>query len=75
MNDLNTWGYTSYKRIPLWTNDEGQHLYEARFVRYIDMRSYDLQVIRFWAHRPVIALRSICQSSRDPIDFHGKSIN
>jgi hypothetical protein len=67
------WGWTSYKRLG-WANKQGQRLYEAH-LRSDGPRGFATCTIRFWARRPIIALRNIVNSGKDPIEFHQKEIN
>ena len=61
------WGWTSYRRLP-WRRDNGAKLYEAHILA--PEAPLDWQTIRlvFWAHRPILALRLICQGAKTADD-------
>lgn len=67
------WGWTSYKRLP-WAAKNGRRLYQAHF-RSDAPLGFATCTIRFWARRPIIALRTIAGCKQDPMDFHEKVVN
>jgi len=68
------WGWTSYKRLG-WADKQGRRLYEAHLRSFDGPMGFSTCTIRFWARRPIIALRTIVNSGKDPVTFHEKEIN
>ena len=68
------WGWTSYELTP-WRDDDGRKLYVAHFRREHDYHSWSTQTIRFWARRPLIALRTIANSGNEPCEYNNATIN
>lgn len=70
------WGCTSYKRT-LWARDDGTRMYEGHFSTGGSGPSDEWETSRilFWASRPVLALRKICQSGNHPSEYHGQTVN
>lgn len=76
------WGWTSYRREPwLIQGDDGieRRCYRARFrsqpTRTSAGRSWEERTIVFCAQRPILALRTIANSGKDPLEFDGRQIN
>ncbi len=67
------YGWERYERT-LWINDAGQKCYFGHFVCMNDPYGFTRVTIKFWANRPVIAMRAIAQSN-DPLSFAGKAVN
>lgn len=59
------WGWVRYSRTP-WGDGHGRRLYVGVFRADQDPQQYTDTHIRFWAHHPVRALRSICREPRSP---------
>ena len=68
------WGWTSYEKTH-WKRDDGRKLYIGHFRQDNDPHNWTAQTIRFWAHRPIIALRGIVNSGKDPKVFDNKEVN
>ena len=72
---MTEWGWTSYRRTG-WVKVGSEHRqYIGHFTRLDSLTSWTRATIRFWAHRPIIALRAICESGNDPIAYHNQNIN
>jgi hypothetical protein len=74
------WGWTSYEKLGWVTVDEhGDHpMYYARFTGYVpdgNIHHYWKAYVRFYARRPVLALRAIVESGKNPTDFADEVIN
>lgn len=67
------WGWTSYKKT-MWKHPDGRKLYISHF-RADDADGFTKVTISFWAHHPILALRKICKSGKDPLTFANKTIN
>ena len=57
-----------------WINDAGQKAYFGHFVCTNDPFGYSKVIIRFWATKPVLAMRKIALSNK-PLSFAGKIVN
>ena len=71
------WGWTSYRRTG-WCDGYGNQLYRARLTTRGDADpddTWDECIIVFCAKRPVLALRAICDSGTNPLEFHGKFVD
>lgn len=73
------WSWERYERTILRRAD-GRKAYVGHFRRELKpigpaLASWENLPVVFWAKRPIIALRMICQSGRDPAEFHGQTIN
>ena len=71
------WGWVKYHRLG-WINEFGQKYYEATFRAEHDLMGWTETRIRFWANRPIIALRFICKGKklvRDILAYNEKEIN
>jgi len=78
------WGWTRYKKSH-WQRDDGYKAYIGCFQRSVKSEDVELwnlgdhtysvfgDYIRvevlFWSKHPVLAMRAICQSGKDPITF------
>jgi hypothetical protein len=71
-----TWGWTSYKSLH-WTaaDDPKLKYYEALFYRDNSPETYSRQRVCFWARHPILALRQICDSGREPFSFDRQEVN
>ena len=61
------WGWTSYRRLP-WRRDNGAKLYEVHLWAPEAPMGWQTIRLRFWARRPILALRMICQGLKKPGD-------
>lgn len=68
------WGWTSYERTG-FVRDDGSKLYVGHFRRENDIYNWTVQTIRFWAKRPIVALRTIVNSGKDPSKFNSQDVN
>lgn len=68
------WGWTSYK-FSGWKKDDGCKFYRGRFMSIEEPGGYSVCYVYFWAHRPILALRKIVESGKDPLTFAEKTIN
>lgn len=79
------WYWERYERT-LFKRGDGCKAYIGHFRRDLTasecvamrpkcLAAWDNVPVVFWAKRPIIALRTICQSGRDPAEFHGQTIN
>ena len=57
------WGWVRYSRTS-WIDRAGRRLYVGVFRADHDPSHYTDTHIRFWAHHPIRALRSICREPR-----------
>lgn len=73
------WGWTSYKPTG-WKRDDGCKQYLGRFMSIEEpdgyyIYGYFICRVYFWAHRPILALRKIVASGKDPLTFADQTIN
>ena len=70
------WGWTSYHRCGFASPLNGRRLYGAHF-RADNSAPLGWQTlyIQFWARRPIVALREIVTSKRDPNEYSGAIVN
>ncbi len=73
------WTWERYERTYV-TGPDGREAYIGHFRQQVTpippaIEAWDNLQVVFWAKRPVIALRAICQSGRDPATFHGATVN
>jgi hypothetical protein len=68
------WSWSRYERTH-WVNPDGHKLYIGYFVQFDGPKGYVEAEVKFWAKRPIVALRSICKSGKDPIEFAGQVVN
>ena len=68
------WGWIRYERT-FWINETGHRLYIGHFKQDNDPHCWTVTVVRFWAKRPIVALRSICASGTDPATFRDQIVN
>ena len=69
------WGWTSYRRTGWVSKDDPKRRqYIARFVRHYTGSS-EVVWVAFWARRPVLALRAICEGGKDPAEFRNEEVN
>ena len=69
-----SWGWTSYRRTG-WRTEERRE-YKAKFRTEGDaIHGFSEVTIRFLARFPILALRTIAESGRDPSEYHGLAIN
>ena len=63
------YGWTTYKKLG-WKNEAGKKLYQGHFRAEKGVDCWRIVVIRFWASRPILALREICKrlSAGEKID-------
>lgn len=71
-----TWGILRYEKT-LWMDGDGRRMYIGHFYKgsHFPGQSWEECSIRFWARKPRVALRTICQSGKDPAEFADKEIN
>jgi hypothetical protein len=69
----NDWGYTSYEHTG-WANDNDKKCYHARFMK-IHPDGYETCRMYFYASRPILALRAICNSGKNPIEYDNAEVN
>jgi hypothetical protein len=71
---MSGWGWTSYHKTEL-SNVNGVPVYLAHFRADYGPTGGSATVRLFFCTRhPVKALRLICESGKDPIEFHDKEI-
>ncbi len=68
------WGWTSYKREP-WAREDGRRLYTFNMRSDVSTLEFQFCTLRFWAKRPMVAIKEILASGKDPLEFDGKTIN
>lgn len=68
------WGWTSYEKTS-WVKDYDCKLYIGHFRTTDDPDNFTKVTIRFWARRPILALRKIVESGKVPLTFAEKTIN
>lgn len=68
------WGWTSY-RATGWRHESGRRIYKANFRAPEGPMGFRLCGILFAAARPILALREIANSGRDPMDYSGQVVN
>lgn len=69
------WGWDRYERTP-WVRQDGKtRLYVGHFRMDNDPHHWTIVEVRFWAKRPIVALRTICHSGRNPVEFADQIIN
>ena len=68
------WGWEHYERT-FWKRDDGRKCYIGHFRMDNDPHHWTVTIVRFWAKHPIIALRMICQSGKDPKTFADQVIN
>ena len=68
------WGWTSYRREG-WTRDDGRRLYTFRLRSDTTTLGFQTCTVQFWAKRPMLAIRAVINSGRDPLTYHGTAIN
>ena len=73
-NETAKWCCTSYKKEQ-WVRENGQKYYRANFMIQDSLLSYRRCAMYFWARRPILALREIASSGKEPLEFDGKEIN
>lgn len=76
------WGWTSYRRVGwLVEQDDGvvRRCYRAKVrsqaTRISTELTWEERTIVFYAQRPILALREITNSSKDPLEFDGQRIH
>ena len=75
IDSLTQWGWTSYRKAgEAFDLANGAKLYFGNFYRQ-RQSGYELATIDFYAHRPIIALREICNSGKSPLIYNRKEIN
>lgn len=76
MTDKTPWSYGHYKRTH-WIDEDGRRLYYGHFIKdpCVPGEGHETCKIGFWARRPVLAMRAIIASGKDPIEFNGQDIN
>ena len=68
------WGWTSYTRKP-WVRDDGRKLYTFYLRSDTSTLQFQTCSIQFWAKRPILAIREILNSGKDPLSYDGKTVN
>jgi hypothetical protein len=68
------WGWTSYARKP-WARDDGRKLYTFYLRSDTSTLEFQTCTIQFWAKRPILAIREIINSGKDPLSYDGKTVN
>jgi hypothetical protein len=68
------WGWTSYKKMP-WARQDGRHLYTFNLRSDTATLGFQTCTIQFWAKRPILAIREIIASGRDPCSYHHETVN
>ena len=71
---MSKWAWDRYERTH-WINPLGRKLYFGHFSRSVDGGGHEICVVRFWANRPVIALRQIVASDKNPEDYADSEVN
>jgi hypothetical protein len=75
IDSLTRWGWTSYRKGgEAFEKSNGAKLYCGNFYRSTS-GGFELATIDFFAHRPIIALREICNSGKPVLSFDGKEVN
>lgn len=70
------WGITSYRRSDYWVREDGRKGYVGCFLHTnCALLGYSSCSVHFWAKRPILALREIVNSGRDPVTFTEQTIN
>lgn len=76
-NTMTNWGWTSYKRTG-WIHASNRRIYSANFMAVgLDENElgYAKCRVMFAALHPILALRAIVDSGKDPLDFDDTVIN
>ena len=68
------WGWTSYKKMP-WARQDSRHLYTFNLRSDTATLGFQTCTIQFWAKRPILAIREIIASGRDPCSYHHEIVN
>lgn len=68
------WGWERYERT-YWQREDGRKLYIGHFRSSNDPNAWTLTQIKFWARQPVVAMKAICQSGKDPLEFQNQVVN
>jgi|GEM_PF-6341410 len=76
---MSEWLWKKYERT-WWEREGGARLYVGHFQREVppegkELRAWKNLTVAFWAHHPVLAMRHILQTGKDPMEFHGAEIN
>lgn len=76
MTQDGTWAILRYERT-LLRQDDGLKLYVGHFCRgeYLSRDGWEECTVMFWARRPVLAMRAIVQSGKNPAEFAGQEVN
>jgi hypothetical protein len=81
--DTSTWAWERYERT-YWVHENGTaRCYFGWFTRefsYINedglqCHGFDRAEVRFWATKPIVAMRAICTSGEDPASFADTVVN
>jgi hypothetical protein len=71
------WGWDTYQRT-LWKRDDPdgtRRLYIGKFLSLDLPPGYSTCTIRFWARKPVLAMRAIAKSGKHPSEFADTNVN
>jgi len=71
------WGWTSCRKTG-WVTPDGSKWYLANFRTTQNAATNGHTIVKevcFAAHKPTAALRTICNSGKDPMTFDGTIIN
>lgn len=68
------WGWVRYERT-FWKREDGRKLYIGHFKQDNDPYCWTVAEVRFWAMRPIVAMREICRSGKDPTAFADSVVN
>jgi len=72
---MNTkWLYDRYERT-VWRSENGVKMYIGYFTQLHNDCSWTECQVKFYARRPIVAMRTIASSGRNPADFANKEIN
>ncbi len=72
--DESPWGWDRYERTS-WIREDGRPMYVGHFRMNNDPHHWTICRVRFWARRPILALREIVISRKHPEDFADRVIN
>jgi len=71
---VNVWGWIRYERT-YRQREDGTKLYIGFFRQDHDPHAWTVVRVPFWAHKPIVALRTICQSDKDPGAYAHQTVN
>ena len=71
---MSEWGWVRYERT-FWAREDGRKMYIGHFQKDHDPNGWTAAEVKFWARRPVVAMRAIANSGKNPADFMNQDVN